>query len=282
VISRGRGLGELVAAAVFFGLMAFAAKHATKSLPGAETAFVRFAIGAAVVLVVAAVRRRPLRVVRTDLLFLRGLLGGTAVLCYFVAIEHLPVGTATLYNYTAPVFTMVFAAVFLREIVPAANVLALVMTGAGVALVVLGQGRAIGGAYGWQALGLVSALVSGAAVTAIRAARRTDGAWEVLGAFCLVGMLATAPLALHGWKSPTPALWGMLLVVGLLAAAGQILMTHALVAVDAPTAGIVAQLTVVIALILGSAVDGEPFGRLSWIGALLTLAGVSLTSAIAR
>jgi drug/metabolite transporter (DMT)-like permease len=231
---------------------------------------------------VAATRRRPLRLVRTDLLFLRGLFGGTAVLLYFVAIEHLPVGTATLYNYTAPVFTTIFAAIFLHEIVPLANVLALLMTGTGVALVVLGQGRAIGGAYGWQALGLASALVSGAAVTAIRAARRTDGAWEVLGAFCLVGMLTTAPFALHAWKAPTPSLWALLLLVGLLAASGQILMTHALIAVDAPTAGIVAQLTVVIALVLGSTIDGEPFTRVSWIGALLTLTGVSLTSVIAR
>lgn len=279
MITRSRGLAELFAAAVTFGVMAYAAKHATAVVDGAQVAFVRFGIGASIVL---AVRGGRLRVVRRDLLFLRGLFGGVAVLLFFLAIGHLPVGTATLYNYTAPVFSTTFAALFLHEALPAANVLALLMTGAGVALVVVGQGRALGGAYLWQALGLLSAVVSGAAVTAIRAARRTDGAWEVLGAFCLVGMLCTAPFALPMWRWPGPAAWLLIVVVGLLAATGQLLMTHALIAVEASTAGIVSQLTVVTALGLGSVIDGEPFTALSAVGAALTLAGISLISLIAR
>jgi drug/metabolite transporter (DMT)-like permease len=202
------------------------------------------------------------------------------VLLYFLAIAHLPVGTATLYNYTAPIFTTTFAAIFLNELLPLANVLAMLLACLGVGLVVYGQGHALGGEYFWQGLGLTSAVVSGAAITAIRAARRTDGAWEVLGAFCLVGMMCTAPFALHAWKNPTPALWLLLLVVGLLAAAAQILMTHALAAVEAATAGIVSQLTVVTALLLGSILDGEPFSRVSIVGAVLTLAGVSVVSLV--
>src|SRR5262249_5514116 len=127
VITRSRGLAELFAAAVTFGVMAYAAKHATAVVDGAQVAFVRFGIGASIVL---AVRGGRLRVVRRDLLFLRGLFGGVAVLLFFLAIGHLPVGTATLYNYTAPVFSTTFAALFLHEALPAANVLALLMTGA--------------------------------------------------------------------------------------------------------------------------------------------------------
>src|SRR5262249_9371067 len=156
------------------------------------------------------------------------------------------------------------------------------MTGAGVALVVVGQGRALGGAYLWQALGLLSAVVSGAAVTAIRAARKTDGAWEVLGAFCLVGMLTTAPFALHAWRTPTPSMWLLVVLVGLLAAGGQLLITHALVPVASAPAGMSSQLTVSAALAWGCFLDGEPFPTLSAVGAALTLAGISLISLIAR
>ena len=35
-------------------------------------------------------------------LLLRGAYGGAAVLFYFLGIAHLPVGIATLLNYTAP------------------------------------------------------------------------------------------------------------------------------------------------------------------------------------
>jgi len=119
-------MAELLAAAVTFGVMAYAAKHATAVVDGAQVAFVRFGIGTGIVL---AARGRRLHVVRRDLLFLRGVFGGIAVLLFFLAIGHLPVGTATLYNYTAPVFSTTFAAIFLHEALPAANVLALLKIG---------------------------------------------------------------------------------------------------------------------------------------------------------
>jgi len=278
VISRPRGVAELLAAAILFGFMAYLAKQTNASLDGAETALVRFVVGAGVFATGVALRGRPLRVVRRDLLVLRGLLGGIAVLLFFISIAHLPVGTATLLNYTAPIFTTTFSAIFLAEKVPAGSLAALAMASTGVALVVYGQGRALGGGYVWLALGLVSAVTSGAAVTAIRAARRSDGAWEVFGIFCLAGALCTGPFALHAWKWPTSTVWLLLVAVGLLAAAGQLLMTHALIAVEASTAGIISQITVVTAMALGHFLDGEPFREVSLVGAALTVAGVSLVS----
>ena len=280
MISRGRGVLELAAAALLFGLMAYLAKQATRGLDGAQTAFVRFAVGLAIVAGHFVARRERPRVVRRDLLFVRGFFGGTAVLLYFESMQRLPVGTATLLNYTAPIFTATFAAIFLGEALPRLRVLAMVVAGCGVTLVVVGQGRALGGAYGWQAVGLLSAVFSGVAVTSIRAARRTDGAWEVFGAFCLLGLACTAPFAAVGWIAPDARLWALLLAVGVVSAAAQVLMTHALGAVDAATAGIVGQLTVVVAMLLGHLLDGEPFTPMSMAGAALTLVGVAAASAI--
>jgi drug/metabolite transporter (DMT)-like permease len=227
----------------------------------------------------AARGERP-RFVRKDLLFVRGFFGGVAVLLYFTCIEKLPVGTATLLNYTAPVFTATFAAIFLGEALPRLRLLAMVLAGAGVTLVVLGQGRALGGAYGWQLVGLLSAVCSGVAVTAIRAARRTDGAWEIFTAIGVLGMVCTGPLALAGWRAPSPTMWILLVAVGLSAAAAQLLMTHALGAVDAASAGIIGQLTVVTAMLLGGVLDGEPFTGLSIVGATLTIVGVAAATAV--
>src|SRR5262249_4218496 len=93
----------MVTAALLFGVMAILAKAAAARLPGPEVAFVRFVIGL-LACVVAATRLR-LRANNWRGLFWRGAFGGAAVLCYFLAIAHLPVGMATLLNYTAPVFT---------------------------------------------------------------------------------------------------------------------------------------------------------------------------------
>jgi drug/metabolite transporter (DMT)-like permease len=168
--------------------------------------------------------------------------------------------------------------VFLREYLPRLTFFAMGVAAGGVILVVVGQGKALGGAYGWQLLALGSAVMSGAAVTSIRAARRTDGAWEVFGAFCLFGIVTTAPLGLLEWKAPTAHEWWLLVGVGVLSVVAQVLMTHALGAVEAALSGIIAQITVITALGLGTFLDHEPLGTMSVIGAALTLIGVSLAA----
>jgi drug/metabolite transporter (DMT)-like permease len=266
----------LVVSSLIFGLMAFAAKRATARLPGPEVAFVRFVIGLGAVGVAAltGVRLRP---VNWWGLFLRGLFGGLAVLLYFIAISKLPVGTATLLNYTAPVFTAVFAALFLGERVSLTTGAALLLTFAGVVLVL--RGHAAPGYIGlgrWEACGMASALLSGAAVTTIRAVRKTDGSWEIFAAFCLVGVLATAPMALRGWVTPTPVDWLLLGAVGATSVLAQVLFIYSLRYVTAATSGVISQLTPVSALLLGVAILGEPLSLVSLLGSGVTLAGVAL------
>lgn len=279
-LTRRLGLIELALSALLFGLMAYLTKHATRRLSGAQAAFVRFAVGLLAIGLRGVIVGARLQPRRFDLLFLRGLFGGIAVLGYFVAIQQIPVGTATLLHYTAPVFTTLFAALFLRERPPAAGGFALAAAALGVSLVVWGQGQVLGGAYGWQFLALGSAVISGAAVTSIRAARRYDGPWEVFTAFCLIGLVCTAPLALLDWRSPAPREWLLLVAVGLVAVVAQVLMTHALGAVEAATGGIIGQVTVITAMLLGHWVDGEPLTAVSGAGAILTLGGVSLAARV--
>src|SRR6185295_3789052 len=113
----------LVLAVVLFALMALVAKKTAVVLPGPEVAFVRFCIGL-LACGIAAMRVR-MRAKNKLGLILRGGYGGAAVLLYFLAIAHLPVGVATLLNYTAPVFTALYAAVFLGEAVRPATLGAL-------------------------------------------------------------------------------------------------------------------------------------------------------------
>ncbi len=279
-LTRGRGLSLLVFSSLTFGVMAYTAKQATRRLDGAQVAFVRFAVGVVVVALQAAVRKTSLRPVRRWPLFLRGLFGGIAVLLYFLSIAALPSGTATLLNYTAPVFTAIFAGAFLHERLPRGSYAAMAIAGVGVVLVVRGQGTVLGGAYGWQAIALASAVASGAAVTSIRAARRTDNAWVVFAAFCILGLVCTAPLAIARWRAPDLSEWWLLVVVGLLSVIAQVAMTHALGAVEAATGGIIAQITVITALSLGFFLDDEPLTKLSFVGAALTTLGVSLAARV--
>jgi drug/metabolite transporter (DMT)-like permease len=264
----------LVVAALLFACVAAFTKAATGRLPGSQIALVRALVG--LIACAGVATRRRFVAHNWWGLFLRGVLGGGAVLCYFVAIAHLPVGIATLLTYTSPVFTTLWAAIFLREAVGPRTIGALLCTTLGVALVI--EGKATPGSLGfgrWELVGIASAILSGAAIATIREVRKTDGAWEIFAAFCVGSALLTLPTALGGWVTPSPREWAILAGVGIAALAAQLLMTYALRYVRASLAGVISQLTPVASLVLGWLLYDERAHGMAIIGAAVTLVGIT-------
>ena len=266
----------MIASATLFGAMAFAAKLASARLSGSQVAMLRFATGLIPPLLVPAWRRRATSWQRLDLLAYRGFFGGLAVLCYFIAIEHINVGVATLLNYTAPLFSGLFSMYFLREHISPKVLIPTPVALAGVFLVVHAHARPgdLLGFGRWELVGLTSALFSGAAVTAMRAARRGENSWAVYTSFCLLGTLLTSPFALATWKNPTGDEWLALAATSVFAIGAQLLLTFSLRWVDAMTVGVISQLAVVVAMILGATLLDETITSLAVIGAALTIGGV--------
>ena len=270
-----RALWLLVASACCFGAMAFTAKLAAASgIGGGQVTAMRFAVGLTP-FALPGIRRRALRWQRVDLLVYRGVFGGTAVLLYFLAIAHVPVGLATLLNYTSPIFSGFFAALFLGERAPRRVVVPLAVALAGVYLVVRSHGGGEEWRLGsWVLVGAASAVLSGAALAAIRAARRTEGSWTIYGSFSLFGLITAAPLAISGWVRPDRAQWLLLVGVGLLSLAAQLTMTYAYRWVDNVRAGVISQLAVFVAMGLGASFLGESVTWMTVLGSLLTVGAV--------
>ncbi len=263
----------MTSAALLFGLMAILAKGAATRLPGPEIAFVRFSVGLAAVGIAAT--RLKLRAHNWRGLFWRGAFGGTAVLCYFLAIEHLTVGMATLLNYTAPVFTALWAWLFLGERIGRATLGALAVTTAGVAVVIVANAPPGAVALGpWQCVGIMSSVLSGAAVATIREVRKTDGAWEIFAAFCVAGALFTSVPAARSVVAPTANEWMLLVGVGFTSVLAQLMMTQALRDLPAAAAGVLFQLTPVSVMVLGRVIYGERPNALAIAGSSVTLVGV--------
>lgn len=269
-----RAAGLVVAlSAVVFGLMVVVAKRVATRIPGPEVAWIRFGVGA--LSCAAAAALRPLRPGNKRALFLRGALGGAAVLLFFLGVEHLPVGVATLLNYTAPVWAALWAFAFLKERVPALTFAAMAVAFAGVLLVLRGQHSALElGAGRWELVGVLSGMVSGGAVATIRELRRTDGPWEIFLAFNLGGLVICAPNTFSSWITPTPWEWLLLVVVGLLAVAAQLGLTWALRYATAAGSGVLMQLTPVTAFLLGAIQFGDRLPPLAVAGSVITLVGV--------
>jgi len=267
----------LLASAVLFAVMAFTTKIVSARIPGPQIAMVRFFI-ALLPLVVPAVVRKAFRWTRLDLVLYRGLFGGIAVLLYFSAIQHIPVGVAALLNYTAPVFSGFFAAAFLGERLRFRVVLPLALTIAGVLLVARSETspHEILGIGVWELAGLGSAVFAGAAVTAMRGARRTESTWATLTGFSLCGIAATSPFGIAHWVSPLPSEWLLLVLVGLFALAAQLMMTWAYRWVETLVAGVISQFSVVVAMALGALVLHESLRWQKIAGSLLAIGGVIL------
>jgi drug/metabolite transporter (DMT)-like permease len=269
--ARDRALITMVIAATAFGAMAFAAKVASARIPGTEVALIRMAIGLLPCIVVPRYRRAALTFQRLDLILYRGFFGGVAVMLYFLAIEHTTAGIATLLNYTAPIWSGLFSVAFINERFSPRVLLPLPVALIGIFLVVRAGTIEFGT---WQVVGLLSAVCSGAAVTAMRAARRTEGSWAVYASFCLFGTLVNAPFALRAWKTPSGREWIALAATALFAMIAQLLLTFSLRWVDAMTVGVISQLAVLISIFLGAIFLDERITGLAAVGSALTIAGV--------
>jgi len=275
--AQSRALLLLVASAVMFGMMAFAAKLASARLSGPQVAMIRFAVGLTPLLLVPGIRRAALDFKRPGLLLVRGFFGGLAVLFYFICIQHSSVGVATLLNYTAPIYSGLFSMLFIGERISAKVLIPLPIALLGVFLVVHAHARPgeMLGFRRWELIGALSAVCSGVAVTAIRAARRAESSWSIYGSFCLIGLLTTLPQGVMTWKNPSVDEWWSLAATSLLAIGAQLTMTFALRWVDAMTVGVISQLAVLVSMVLGAMFINEPITTMAAIGAVLSIGGVA-------
>jgi len=269
----------LLGSATLFALMALCTRLASARIPGPQIALVRFALGMVIVAAVRALGRIDLRPRHWRWLGARGLFGGLAVVAYFGCIQHVGVGIATLLNYTAPVWSLLFSWALLGERPRANAVAAMVLALAGVVLVA-GHSGSLAADF-WQGAGVFSAISSGIAVTSIRAVRRpsasglpSEGSWTVFASFTTLGFLATLPFVVGRWVQPAPREWAIIFAVGAISIAGQLLMTHALEHITAPSSGIISQLTVVLALAGGLLFFDERLSTRAVVGSVLTMAGV--------
>jgi drug/metabolite transporter (DMT)-like permease len=258
--------------------MAVCVRLATRDMAAAQVACVRFA-GAFLVLLVAtrgsALRPRAASVPR---LVLRGVLGASAISCYFIGIGLAGAGLATLLHSTYPVFTALFAVPLLGERFTArlGAALALNLLGAAVVLgspSVLGH-RLLPGAM----VALLGGVIAGSAVVTASQLRRSESASVVTIWFMAVGAVLTAPAFLGDRPAWSLPLASALVGVVLTSTAGQWLLHHGLGHVPATAGSLAAATSVVTAAVLEAALLGGRPGGAVVVGGVLMLAAVWLAT----
>lgn len=272
----------MVAAAFFFSLMSLFVKLAGRRLPTPE-----IVLGRSVVMLVvsyALVRRAGLRPWgrRKGLLLLRGLLGFTALLCFFYAVTKLPLADVTVIHFTNPVFTAVIASLVLGETMRRKEVVGLTLNIAGVILVTRPSflfGRwasdldvvAVG-------VALVASVFSACAYTTIRKLRETDHYLVIIFYFSLVSAVASVPVAVGSFLWPTPAEWALLVGIGIATQTAQIFLTKGLLRERAGRAMSISYVQVLFAAVWGLFFFGDRPDLFGAGGASLVFLGLLLVA----
>jgi drug/metabolite transporter (DMT)-like permease len=263
----------ILSAAAFAAMGAFV--KAAAEVPLLEKVIVRNLVTLVVAGFLALRTGRSLigRLHHQPLLLLRSLLGVAGVTCYFYAIDHLILADAAMLTKLSPFFVAVFALVFLGERPPKKVMSAMLVAFAGAVCIIkprfdLAMLPAL--------IGLGSSLFAGGAYTAVRALRTREAPETIVFHFSLVTVVVLSPWIVNDPYLPTGAEWGLLLGIGLGAAAGQIGLTFAYRHAPAAQVSIYSYSTILFAALLGLAIWSEVPDLLSLTGGALIISGGAL------
>ena len=283
-----RACGALILCALAFSLMTVCVKHLGGQLPVAEIVLVRSLIS--IVITLAMLQRVGVSPwgEQRRLLLVRGVLGTTALLCFFEALARLPLAAATLLQYTYPTLTALSAWLLLGEPIRRRIGIAVLLGWIGVMLVmqpdwinsttsaVMPELPAIA-----VTLGLGGALLTALAYVSVRQLSAREHPLVIVFYFPLVSVPATLPLLWGQAIWPAPEQWLWLVGVGVFTQLGQIWLTEGLSALPAARATSINYVQVVFASLWGVLFFAEPITGAVVLGAACVL-GATLISLSAR
>jgi len=254
------GVRYATAGALSFALMSALAKLVGSRIPVQEIVLIRGLIfGGSTLLLLRWNGISPWGRERR-LLVLRGLLGYSALSCFFWAVMHLPLADTTTLHFTNPVFGAVLAAIVLKEVLYKLEAALVALSLVGVVMVARPE-FLFGGGTGLPPLAvgvaLLGAVLSAGAYVTVRRLTRTNDPLVIVFYFALVSVVGSIPFNLVGFVPPTGREWLLLLTVGLATLGGQVFVTRALQLEKAVRVMAVGYLQIVFAGLLGLVLFSE-------------------------
>ncbi|WP_115121799.1 DMT family transporter [Synechococcus sp. UW105] len=295
-----RACALLILCALAFSVMTVCVKQLGGELPVAEIVLVRSLISILITLVMLKQAQVSPWGQQRSLLLLRGVLGTTALLCFFEALARLPLAAATLLQYTYPTLTALSAWVWLGEPIRRRIGLAVLLGLAGVMLVVQPEwigSPVLGSLTGSSTtslapstaalpaiavvIGLAGALLTALAYVSVRQLSVREHPLVIVFYFPLVSVPATLPFLWGDAIWPSSVQWFWLVGVGVFTQLGQVWLTEGLATLPAARATSINYVQVVFAALWGVMFFAEPITSTMVVGAACVL-GATLISLSAR
>ena len=286
-----KGVQYMLIASFTFAIMGAFAKLASAHMPSLEVVFFRNVAG--VILIGLAILKQPLQNKggKPFLLFFRGFMGFSALLAFFYNIAHIPLGDAMTFSKTSPIFTAIFAWMFLNEKL---SIKAWGAVGIGfVGIVLITQPTGLGFSK-YDLLGIFSGVGAALAYTSIRELKDYYDTRAIVLSFMGIGTLGPIILFLISpyldfpeldfmlgtFVMPEGIVWFYVLGMGILATISQVLMTKAYGETKAGIVGAVSYSNIVFSIAVGMLLGDDLPSFITFCGiALIILAGLMVVKA---
>lgn len=273
-----KGAAFLVTANAAFCVMVCLLRYSTGVNAFTATLF-RFIVGMGVIGLLAMSGSARLTFVNKSGLLVRGLLGGVATCIGFLSIVKLGMIKSSIIINLYPVFAALLSVPLLGEKLRLGKVLALLGALCGV-VIVLCNGtdlpRLLKGVGPYELIAIGGTVLAGLSVVLVKQLQTTDSSSTIYFAQCLVGFwivvvpAGSAPLA--------PGYWGIvvLVLVGLFAAAGQLIMTEGYRYITVSTGSLFVMTAPVFNIAAGALLFHERFSAMTALGSLIALGSCGL------
>jgi drug/metabolite transporter (DMT)-like permease len=219
-------------------------------------------------------------------LLIRGIAGMIALTIFFYSIHYLPLAIASTIQYLAPVFTVLFTLILLKEKVVKMQWFFIFIAFIGVGLIGFNnffssKQETVFIDYTWLGLGILSAAFSGIAYTAIVKLKTTDTPINIVIYFPMLSIPIMFIWCIFDFVMPQGIEWFFLIIIGIFTQFAQVLLTKALhedkVSVITPFQ----YLGAIYAAFVGFFIFDERLSIVVYLGIILILIGV-VSNAILR
>ncbi|HWP50551.1 MAG TPA: DMT family transporter [Clostridia bacterium] len=207
------------------------------------------------------------------ILLVRSIFGYIGVVFYFYATQHMISADAAILHRSSPFFVTLFAALFLKERLSLAQIIALFTAAFGAILVVQPQ---MSSSTFPAVVALLSAVAAGAAYTAISCLKGKESSACIILYFSAFSCLASLLIGGKYFVRPDISGYAALLAIGCFAAIGQLFLTISYKMAKASEVSIFNYSGVVFAGVLGAIFFDETLGLISLLGMTLIIAAALL------
>ena len=211
-------------------------------------------------------------------LTIRGFSGMLALTIFFQSIQHMPIAVASTIQYLAPIFTMLFAMIILKEKILKIQWLFVLLAFIGVLLIgfngLIQSDSPVPLNPLWVGLGVLSAACSGIAYVAIVKLKSTDQPINIVSYFPMMAIPVMSFWCLFEFVMPVGIEWLILILIGICTQIAQISLTRALHFESSSLIMPFQYLGSVYALLVGYLILDERLNAVVIIGVFVILLGV--------